>query len=97
MSYSFHFRAANRTEAMVKAEGEFDQIVAAQHTHVQDEAIVIATLSSMLDLLEVDPTKDIQVNINGSVGWNYNPDADLATVPLTQVAASVNVWLVPKE
>jgi hypothetical protein len=96
MSYSFQFRAANKVEALQRARGEFDAIVEFQPAHQQDRAIALATVANFLAALSDDDSKDIQVNVHGSVSWEWVPEEVASKVPLTHASVGVSVHHVAK-
>lgn len=69
MSYSFSFRAATKAEAKSKVAEELAKVVQAQPIHAVDQAQAQAAADAFIDILPEDASKDVQVSVNGSVGW----------------------------
>lgn len=67
MSFSFNVRAASNADAEAAVEAKMAEIVAQQDVHSHDQATVIATVGSYLDLLADDGA--VSVSVSGSVGW----------------------------
>jgi hypothetical protein len=96
MSYSFNFRAASKADARLQAKTAFDGVVDMQLVHTQDRTAALSALDQYLDML-VDDGRDVMVTVNGSVSYEWVPDADQAHVPLTSASLSVSAYLVAKE
>ncbi len=69
MSYSFSVRAASKAEAKDKVDAELAKVVESQAIHVRDRAQAQAVAEAFIDLLDDDETRDIDVNMHGSVSW----------------------------
>lgn len=97
MSYSFEFAVATKAEAKERVAAELAGVVNFQPAHAQDRAAALAAAHAFIDLLADDDTKDIRVNVHGSVGWNHNPDDPYGEKsPLTHASVGVGAWHVPK-
>lgn len=89
MSYSFAVRAATKAEAREKIAAEFDRVEVAR-------AAVFCVLAAVIvDFLQDDETKDVQVSVNGSLGGTWQNDGTISN--LTQANVGVFASLVPKE
>jgi hypothetical protein len=93
MSYSFTVRAATKLEAKAKVAAELSNVLNLQPTHVVDIAAAQAAAYAFIDLVGDDETKDLQVAVNGSVGWVHRSEP----VIYTQASVGVNAWLVAKD
>lgn len=85
MSYSFSVRGSNKSEALQKAKDEFDRVVQTQPAHQADRDQAIAATEAFVNVLTDDDTKDIALNVTGSVSWR---DADGKQI----TSAGVSVW-----
>ncbi len=97
MSYSFQTRSANKEAAKAAVAAEFAKVVSQQLHHAQDHYAALVTADSLIDLVGEDDTKDIVVNCNGSVGWNFTTSEDPANVPLTNASITCSVYFVARE
>ena len=98
MSFSFDFTVANKAAAKARAVTELDEIVRVQPAHKHDRAAALAATHAFIDLLADDDTKDIRINVHGSVSWNHNPDDPYGekSPPLTVASMGVSAYHVPK-
>jgi len=69
MSYSFVVRASDKAEALRMVEAELAKIVEAQPVHSADQAQALAAAAAFIGVLLDDDTKNVQVNVHGSLGW----------------------------
>lgn len=96
MSYSFTFKAANKTEAKAKVSAELDKVAQHQDCHHRDKQQAQAAADAFIDLLVEDETKDVFVSMSGSLsgfwtgsdvtritGANVSVNASLADKPAT--------------
>jgi lipopolysaccharide export system protein LptC len=98
MSYGFTVRAATAAEAKQKVAAELDKVVASQSVHARDRAQAQAAADAFVDLLAQDDTMDVEVRINGSVGWRTPlATGGEAALPLTAAAVSVSAYQLPRE
>lgn len=67
MSYSFEVKGANKQIAAALAAVEMAKVVASQPAHQADETHARGCIGTMVECLDQDPTKDVQINVNGSV------------------------------
>lgn len=96
MSYSFDFTVATKVDAKERVAAELDEVVRVQPVHAQDRTPALVAAHAFIDLLADDETKDIRVNVHGSVSFPWAADMDAATVVLTQASVGVSAWHVPK-
>ena len=88
MSYSFHFRAADKAEARSAAAAEFDKVVEAQPNHAHDRQQAEAAFNAFLDLVEEPAaTDDLAVTVSGWVQWRFGEEST------TYVGANVSVGI----
>ena len=95
MSYSFIVRAASKAEVKALVASKLAEVVATQPSHQHDQAQANAAASAFVDCLGDDDTRDIAVNVNGSVGWSGGCWGEGHTV--TSASVSVSAYLVAKE
>lgn len=69
MSYSFIVRAADKADALRQVEAELAIVVASQPTHAHDQSQALAAAAAFIGVLPDDDTKNVQVNVHGSLGW----------------------------
>ena len=67
MSYSFQVRAPNKAEAKAYVGVKMDDAVRAQACHARDEKQAVAAAHAFIDVLADDETKDVCVNMSGSL------------------------------
>ena len=67
-----------------------------QPVHARDRDAALAAAHTLIDLLVDDDSKDIRVNVHGSVSYPWTEDMDAAVVALTQASVGVSAWNVPK-
>jgi hypothetical protein len=70
MSYSFTVRAASKADVKQLVATELDKVVANQPSHEVDRAQAESAACAFVDALPDDDTKDVQVNVHGSIGWS---------------------------
>lgn len=70
MSYSLSVRAANKAEAKAAVGVELDKVVASQPIHARDRAQAEAAAHAFIDQLADDDSRDVCVNVSGSLGWS---------------------------
>lgn len=90
MSYSFTVRAATKAEAKSKVADELAKVVEAQPVHAEDRPEAQAAADAFIDLIKEDETKELQVSVNGSLGWN-EPET------FCSAGFGVSVYMQPKE
>jgi hypothetical protein len=96
MSYSFDFTVATKAEAKDRVATEFDTIVSVQPVHKRDRNAALAATHTFIDMLADNDTKDIRVNVHGSVSYPWSADMDAEAAPLSQASVGVSAWHVPK-
>lgn len=89
MSYSFTVRAATKAEAKRKVAEELAKVVELQPVHAEDRPEAQAAADGFIDLVREDETKELQISVNGSLGWN-EPEV------FCSAGFSVSVYLQPK-
>lgn len=94
MSYSFGFKAANKSDARTKIVAELDKVVAQQSVHAKDRAQAEAAAIAFVDVLDDDDSKDVSVSMSGSLSGNWSGN-DLTS--FTGANVSVSAALVAKE
>ena len=67
MSYSFTIRAATKTQAKTDVALKFDEMALQQACHARDRAQALGAAFDSIDLLDDDESKDIVVNMSGSL------------------------------
>ena len=94
MSYSFQVKTATKAEAKAAVEKAFDeQVIPQQAVHARDKAAALANANAMIDLLEDNDSKDINVSCYSSVGW---AGGDQMAAPLTAAGTGCNAWTSPR-
>ncbi|MFM0405203.1 hypothetical protein [Paraburkholderia dipogonis] len=98
MSYSFDFTVANKAAAKERVVAELDSMIRTQPAHAQDRPAALAAAHALIDLLADDDSKDVRVNVHGSVGWNHDPDDPYGAnnPPLTHASVGASAWHVAK-
>ena len=96
MSYSFDFTVATKAEAKERVTTELVTVVSVQPVHAQDRDAALAAAHTFIDMLADDDTKDIRVNVHGSVSYPWSEDMDASAAPLSQASVGVSAWHVPK-
>lgn len=99
MSYSFQFVTQSKADVQSKLAEEFDKVVASQPVHARDRDAAISAALAMVNALGENAERNIEVRVNGSVGWDWPSDgspADQSTVPLTCASVSVAAYLVER-
>lgn len=95
MSYSIGARAATKEAVKAALREKFaQQVVAAQACHQRDQAQALAAADAFIDLVEDDDTKDIVVNMNGSLTGQWS-GSDVTRIE--GAAVSVSAHLAPRE
>lgn len=70
MSYSFTVRGAIKSAVLELVEVELDKVVSQQSVHNKDRDTAVGTAKTLIDMLDVDETKDVLVQMNGSITWD---------------------------
>lgn len=68
MSYSFYVRAASMDEVGQLIKAKLDEVAAQQELHQNDRHEAETVAKTFLSLLPDDPSQDIIVSMNGSIG-----------------------------
>ena len=83
MSYSFEAKGITKSDAIAAAKSEMDKIVKRQPIHAADEAIVVETVTSIVDLLYDNPDEDVIVSVSGYLnGSGSDPSKAIKSVNL---------------
>ncbi len=69
MSYNIQARGATKDETKAALAAAFDKVIEDQPYHMVDKASALASAGSLIDGLNDEPTHDIIVFMNGSVGY----------------------------
>jgi hypothetical protein len=75
MSYSFNVRAANKAEAKAKVARQLAAVVETQPIHAADKDQAQAAAEAFIDLLHDDEGMEVNVVVNGSLGWRGQIDS----------------------
>lgn len=95
MSYSLKVRGATVALALVALAAAFDeQVIKHQPIHEKDKEPALANAKAATDLLEVDESHDVVIDIHGSVGWRNDGDGK-PLIRSANIAASA--YLATKE
>lgn len=94
MSYSFSVRAANREDAKAQVAGKLAEVLAQQPSHAADMPMAQNTANAFIDVLAEDPAKDVLVNMNGSLSWEW---IDGSATKITGANVNVSAWLTQKQ
>lgn len=91
MSYSLQVRAASKALALTALASAFDNAVSAQ-IQEKDKIAGLAAATGAVNSLADDGSRDVVVNINGSLSWN-GVLADGDAPAFTGCAVNVNAYL----
>lgn len=69
MSYSMVVRGTSKDDALAALVRELDQLVKRDPAHATDREQVEAAATAFLAVLPVDPARDVQLTVNGSLSW----------------------------
>lgn len=94
MSYSFSVKAPTKAEALVRVTEELAKVVTAQPVHETDRDQAQGAAELFVYLLADDDTKDVEVNVSGSLGWENT--ADPAKPNITNASVNVTAYLTPR-
>lgn len=75
MSFSFSIRAADKAAAKAAVADRMAKVVETQPDHAVDQAAVVATAGTYIDLLKDEPDMDLTVSVYGSISWAAQPSA----------------------
>ena len=87
MSYSFRVLGATKAAAKAAVAVEFEKVAANQACHERDKAQALEAAGAFIDLLVDDDTKDVVVNMSGSLSGTWS-GSDVTTV--TGAAVSIS-------
>jgi hypothetical protein len=91
VSYSFNVKRSTKEEAIAAVIEEMDKVVASQPIHATDREPTIEAAKAFVNLIPEDTSKDVQVNVSGSVSWQgVYPDSH--TVVGANVSVSASLW-----
>lgn len=75
MSYSFQTKSSSKAEAKQKVFAELKKVVESQPIHAADVLQAQAVADAFIDLLaDGEENMDVNVNVNGSLGWRGHVD-----------------------
>ena len=91
MSYSISAKGADKAALQAAFCEKFDtEVVANQPIHANDKDAAISHLANLLDVLTIDPDKDIVAEAYGSVGYVTGSET------ITAASGNVSVYQVPR-
>lgn len=96
MSYSFQLRAATKALAKLAVAEKLDEIAAQQKCHERDKAQAVAAAGAFIDLVDEDETREIAVNMNGSLSGTWE-GSDVTAISNAAVNVSVGLATRPTE
>jgi len=94
MSYSFTVRASSKAEAKFKVAEAMAKVVEQQQSHVIDQKQAITNAEAFIGLLADDETKDVVVNMHGSIGWTGQLGVDAV---ITSAGDGISAALATRE
>lgn len=94
MSYSFSVKANTREEAKAKVAEQLTGVVAGQPSHSADMKQAQAAADAFIDLLGEDDSKEVLVNMSGSLSWEW---VDGTVTEITGANINVSAWLTQKK
>lgn len=102
MSFSFDIVAENAAQAKARVVTAMEDVARGQPAHEKDKQAAITVAHAYIDMLAVDPTHDIHVNMHGSVMYQYSPEylangGSTDEKPYFQVSVGVSAYHVPKK
>lgn len=81
MSYSFAVTGASKAEAKEAVAAKFAEVVAGQPNHEVDRNAAVAAAGAFIDMLADTPEGfEVQVRVNGSLGWRADNEYYSAAV-----------------
>ena len=89
MNYSFNIKADSKATAVNQVRARMRDIAVQQPVHNKDQLHVVATAKTLIDTLQDDEAKDVQVSVNGSIGT--------AEGGVQQIAVSISTYLVQRQ
>ena len=87
MSYSFTVRAPNKAEARLAVASKFDEAIGHQVCHQRDKVQALSAAYAFIDLLSDDDSKDINVNMSGSLSGTWS-GSDVTVISVANVSIS---------
>lgn len=94
MSYSLNARGTSKAETKRQVAERLAAVLNGQPEHKADVPAVQAAVEAFIDGLADDDTKDIIVEVHGSVGWQGR--TDVGDPILTDSRASIVVYSVTR-
>lgn len=82
MSYSFTVRGISKADAISAVHNELNKVVHGQPIHAADQDQAQAAADAFINLLVTDDTRDISVNVSGSL-WQSETGIRQAGVSVT--------------
>lgn len=93
MSYSFVVSGATKNAVKDAVAAKMEAIAAVQACHLRDIKQACQAATMFIDLLEDDPSRDISVNMSGSLSGTWQ-GTDVTRI--TAAAVSVQAGLYPR-
>lgn len=94
MSYSFSVKAATRDGAKQQVADKLAEVLAGQPSHASDVKQAQAAADAFIDLLGEDDSKEVLVNMSGSLSWEW---IDGTVTKITGANINVSAWLAQKK
>lgn len=76
MSYSFSIKADSKARAEIDVRDQLVKVCEQQKVHTHDCDQAQAAAEAFIRLLADDNTKDVVVNVSGSLGWESTASGD---------------------
>lgn len=100
MSYNFDFRTASKTAAKQRIVQEMQNVVDQQPCHHKDLHAAIVVAHAYIDMLaDKSAYHDLQVNVHGSVGYEWSSDdpyAQASDALFTSASVGVSAFWVAR-
>lgn len=90
MSYSFTVRAPDKRAAKQAVEDEFNKVVSFQSCHLRDREQALTVASAFIDLVDEDPSRDVQVSMSGYLSGTWD-GSDIKSVTTANVSVSASL------
>lgn len=90
MSYSFLVRGAHKEEAFSKCVDKMREVAVSQACHERDKQQALNAAKAFIDLLADDDSKDVVVNMNGSLTGHWQ-GSDVTRIEGAAVSVSAGL------
>lgn len=90
MSYSISVKGGTKAEALHNVRMQFREILHGQPIHTKDHDQAVAAAEAMINVLADDDTKEVRVQISGSLSWQG--DTGKERISSANVSASAGLW-----